>query len=109
MRRGDLVTIALQGDYGKPRPALVVQSDAFIDRHPSLLVCPLTSTHTDAPLFRVAVQPTRETGLRSVSYVMVDRIATTRPERVGAIVGRVDDDTIASVDRALASILGLGE
>jgi mRNA interferase MazF len=107
MRRGDLVTVALQGDYGKPRPAIVIQSNAFIDRHPSLLVCPLTSTLTDTPLFRVAVQPTSETGLQTISYIMVDRIATTRPDRVGPVIGRIDDATIATVDQALASIIGI--
>lgn len=108
MRRGDLVTVALQGDYGKPRPAVVIQSNAFIDEHPSLLVCPLTNTRTDTPLFRVAVQPTSETGLQTISYITVDRIATTRPDRVGSVIGHIGAETMDTVDRALAAILGLG-
>ena len=64
MKRGDLVTVAVSGDYGKPRPALVVQADAF-DLHPSVIVLPLTSEIHDAPLFRVPVGAAKETGLRA--------------------------------------------
>src|SRR5437868_3134847 len=71
MKRGDLVVVALQGDYGKPRPALVVQSDLF-DEHPSLTIAPVTSTIADAPLFRVTIEPTATNGLRAVSQIMVD-------------------------------------
>ena len=63
MRRGDLVSIALQGDYGKPRPALVVQSDLFAE-HPSVTILPVTSELRDTPLFRVLIEPTETNGLR---------------------------------------------
>ena len=72
MRRGDLVTISLQGDYGKPRPALVVQSDIFTDAR-SKTVLPLTSTLIDAPLIRVQIEPTSENKLRAPSHVMIDK------------------------------------
>lgn len=77
MRRGDLVTVAVSGDYGKPRPALIVQADVYAE-HPSVTVLPLTSELIDAPLLRVGVEPGAGTGLRLRSQVMVDK-ATTIP------------------------------
>ena len=72
MRRGDLVTVALQGDLGKPRPALVIQSDLF-DAHPSVTILPVTGELRNAPLFRIAVNPTEQNGLTKPSQVMVDK------------------------------------
>ncbi len=86
MKRGDLVTVAVSGDYGKPRPALVVQADVF-DLHPSVIVLPLTSEIHDAPLFRVSVGAGKETGLRVPSQIMVDK-ATTVPRRPPLVVTR---------------------
>ena len=91
MRRGDLLTIALQGDLGKPRPALVIQSDLF-DLHPSVTVLPLTSRLHDAPLVRITIQPSSRNGLR---------------ERLGPVFGHVGDETLLAVNRALAVFLGL--
>jgi mRNA interferase MazF len=105
MKRGDLVTIALQGDYGKPRPALVIQSDLFID-HPSITVLPVTSELRDTPLFRVAIQPSQANGLQKRSEVMVDKPQTVARERVGAAFGRLDDEVMMSVNRGLALFLG---
>jgi len=70
--RGDFVTIAMQGDFGKPRPALVIQADQFSE-HATVTVLPVTSTLIAAPLFRVTVQPSAENGLRKPSQVMVDK------------------------------------
>lgn len=106
MRRGDLVTIALQGDLGKPRPALVIQSDLF-DVHPSVTVLPLTSLLHDAPLVRITVQPSAVNGLRQESQVMVDKPSTVMRERIGPVFGRVDDETMLAMNRALAVFLGL--
>ena len=106
MRRGDLVTVALQGDMGKPRPALVVQSDLF-SSHPSVTVLPITSTHADAPLLRVTVLPSAENGLRAASQVMVDRPQSVPRERLGSVFGHADDETMLAVNRALAVFLGL--
>ncbi|MGY9040082.1 MAG: type II toxin-antitoxin system PemK/MazF family toxin, partial [Rhodobacterales bacterium] len=75
VRRGDLVTVALQGDYGKPRPALVIQADQFADLG-SVVILPITSTLVDAPLLRPTVEPTPENGLRKASQIMLDKPMT---------------------------------
>ena len=106
MRRGDLVTVALQGDMGNPRPALVVQSDLF-GAHPSVTVLPITSTQLDAPLLRIIVQPTTASGLRAMSQVMVDRPQSVPRDRLGPVFGHADDETMLAVNRALAVFLGL--
>ena len=100
------MTIALQGDLGKPRPALVIQSDLF-DVHPSVTVLPLTSLLHDAPLVRIAVHPGAANGLRDESQVIVDKPSTVMRERLGPAFGRVDDETKLAVNRALAVFLGL--
>jgi len=105
VKRGDLVTIALSGDYGKPRPALVIQSDLF-DAHPSITILPVTSELRETPLFRVRVEPSGENGLRKVSEVMVDKTQTVARDRVGSIIGRLDDEAMLAVNRALAVFLG---
>lgn len=104
MRRGDLVTIALQGDYAKPRPALVIQSDLF-DEHPSVTILPVTSELRDTPLFRVTVKPSDESGLSKPSQVMVDKAQTVPREKIGETFGRLDDNTMLAVNRALAVFL----
>lgn len=106
MRRGDLLTIALQGDLGKPRPALVIQSDLF-DLHPSVTVLPLTSRLHDAPLVRITIQPSSSNGLREQSQVMVDKPSSVLRERLGPVFGHVGDETLLAVNRALAVFLGL--
>lgn len=106
MRRGDLVTIAIGGDYGKPRPALVVQDDAFAALL-SVTVLRLTSELHDAPLLRVTVQPTPENGLRTVSQVMIDKAVTVPRERIGSVIGRLDSAGLQAVSRALMGFLGL--
>jgi len=106
MRRGDLVTVAVSADYGKPRPALVVQADAF-DLHPSVIVLPLTSELHDAPLFRVAVNASKETGLRVASQIMVDKATTVPRIKVGPRIGRVNSTAMEAVNQALRGFLGL--
>jgi mRNA interferase MazF len=105
VKRGELVTIALSGDYGKPWPGLVIQSDLF-DSHPSVTILPVTSALRDAPLFRVEVKPTTVNGLRKVSQVMVDKPQTVARERIGKSIGRLDDESMLAVNRALAVFLG---
>lgn len=105
MKRGDVVTIALQGDYGKPRPALVVQSDLF-DAHPSVTVLPITSELRETPLFRVDVEPNDANGLRKKSQVMVDKAQTVARGKVGKTCGHLDDQTMLTVNRLLALFLG---
>ena len=105
MKRGELVTIELSGDYGKPRPALVIQSDLF-GAHPSVTILPITSALLDAPLFRIEVKPTPGNGLRKVSQIMVDKPQTVARERVGKSMGRLDEGSMLAVNRALAVFLG---
>jgi mRNA interferase MazF len=106
VKRGDLVTVAVSGDYGKPRPALVVQADAF-DLHPSVIVLPLTSELHDAPLFRLTVNANKETGLRSASQIMVDKATTVPRSKVGPRIGRLNAATMQAVNHALRDFLDL--
>ena len=106
MRRGDLVTVAAQGDYGKPRPALVVQSDLF-DELSSVTLCLVTSTLLEAPLFRITVDPSPENGQQRISQVQVDKITTVKRQRVGGVIGRLDDATMLKVTRSLAAFIGI--
>ena len=105
MKRGDLLTIALQGDYGKPRPALVVQSDLF-SQHPSVTILPITSDLRQTPLFRIEIEPTVENGLKNLSQVMIDKVQSISVEKVGNTFGRLDDEAMLSINRALAVWLG---
>lgn len=101
-----MVTVALQGDFGKPRPALLVQSDRF-ETSATVTVLLISSTLVDAPLFRVSVEPSVENGLQVASQVMVDKAMTVRRERIGAVIGRLDDDMMLAVERSLALWFGL--
>ena len=105
--RGDLVTIALPGDYGKTRPALVVQADAF-QVLASATVLPLTSDLHDWTLFRITIRPSRSNGLRRASQVAVDKTATVPRAKIGQRIGRADAATMRAVDAALTGFLGLG-
>ena len=107
MRRGDLVTVSLSGDFGKPRPGLIVQSDQF-DDIASVTVLPLSSLLIEAPLVRLTVQPTARNGLREVSQVMIDKAMTVRRDKVGAPFGHLEDETMLAVSRSLAFFLGFG-
>ena len=106
MRRGDIVTVVAPGDDGKPCPALVVQSDLLLE-HPSTTVCLITSDLRDAPLFRFTVPPKPSSGLQHAAQVMVDKIVTVAPTRIGATVGRLDEGEMGEVTRLLALWLGL--
>jgi mRNA interferase MazF len=104
--RGNLVTVALQGDYGKPRPAVVIQSDLF-DGHPSVTVLPLTTELRDTPLFRISVEPSAGNGLRQRSQIMIDKIHTVPRTRLGNTLGKLTDDQQVAVNRSLMLFLGL--
>lgn len=106
MRRGDLVTIALQGDHGKLRPALVLQSDLF-SAHPSLSILPVTDELRNTPLFRISVEANLENGLSKNSEVMVDKIHTVPREKIGAVIGHLSEEEMLAVSRALAVFLGV--
>jgi mRNA interferase MazF len=106
VRRGDLVTVALSGDFGKPRPALVIQADLY-ETTGTLTVLLLSSTLVNAPLIRQSVQPSSQNGLAKPSQIMIDKIMTVRRARVGSAFGRLDEETMLSVTRLLVVFLGL--
>lgn len=106
-RRGDLVTVAIHGDFGKPRPALVIQSDLFNEAHPTVMLCLLSSDLRDAPLFRLTVEPTAENGLKRNSQIQIDKVMTVLREKIGPSFGRLDDTAMLKVNRALALFMGI--
>ena len=106
--RGDFVTIAMQGDFGKPRPALIIQADPFSELE-SVTVLPVTSTLVEAPLFRVTLQPTSANGLQKPSQVMVDKAITVRRDKIGPAFGRIDTNSLVEVERCLAVLLGIAK
>jgi mRNA interferase MazF len=109
MRRGDVVSVAVAGDYGKPCPAVVVQTDAFPETHASVVVCQMTSDIVDAPDFRVAIDPSEGNGLRVRTQIMADKPVTIRRARIARSIGRLDERDIARLNVALAFALGLAD
>lgn len=107
LKRGDLVVVAVPGDYGKPRPALVVQADVFNEAHASVTVVPVTSTLVDAPLFRLTIAPSPGNGLRALSQIMIDKVTTVARAHLGPTIGHVEDDLLLQVSRALALWIGI--
>lgn len=105
MKRGDLVTVSLPGDYGKPRPALIIQSDLF-DVHPSVTVLPITSEIRQTPLFRITIEPNADNGLNKLSQVMIDKAHTVPREKLKDCFGRLDDVSMLAINRALALFFG---
>ena len=90
MRRGQFVVVATSGDYGKPRPALVVQSDLFAEL-PSVVICPLTTTlRDDADQFRLEVDPSKRNGLREVSQIAIDKITVVPVAKIGDVIGEAE-------------------
>lgn len=108
VKRGDVVVAAFSGDYGKPRPAVVVQTDLANATHSSVVLCPITSHLENAPLFRLEVTPSRENNLEKSCQIMVDKITTVRKDKVRQVIGRLDEATMVRVNRSLAFWLGLG-
>jgi mRNA interferase MazF len=109
MRRGDVVTVAAAGDYGKPRPAVIVQTDALPPGHASVIICQMTSEIVEAPDFRVTIEPTDENGLRQRSQIMVDKPVTVRRERVGDRIGRLSAPDLRRINGAIAFCMGLAD
>jgi len=107
MRRGEIWTVAGGKDYaGKPRPVVIVQDDAF-DATSSITVCAFSSDETDAPLFRLVIEPNERNGLRASSWLMVDKITTVPKSKLGIQIGRLDDEDIIRFNRAMLVFLGL--
>ena len=108
MKRGAVVVVATRGAYtGKPRPALVVQSDAFNETHASITICPITSDCVDAPLFRVSLPAGRRTGLDVPSQVMIDKVVSVPREAIGRAIGRTESVEMDLVGRALQTWLSI--
>lgn len=108
MKRGDLVTVALPGDYGKPRPALVIQSNLFTE-HPSVTILPLTSELREAPIFRVRVLPEPSNGLNAPSDVMIDKLHTVARDKIRETFGAISDEKLIEIERAVAVWLGIAD
>jgi mRNA interferase MazF len=108
MKRGDFVTVAMQGDFGKPRPALIIQADQFAE-HTSVTILLLSSTIVAAPLLRVTIQPDAQNGLQKISRVMIDKAMTVRLDKVGPAFGRIDDRAMKEIERCLAIFLGIAK
>jgi mRNA interferase MazF len=107
VKRGDIYIAAARGAYtGKPRPVVIVQDDRF-DATASVTVCPLTTNPVEAPLSRIAIQPTATTGIEESSQVMVDKITTMPRANVRDRLGRLADADLVRLDRALVVFLGL--
>ncbi|MFL6232728.1 MAG: type II toxin-antitoxin system PemK/MazF family toxin [Thermoanaerobaculia bacterium] len=108
MKRGAIVVVAARGAYtGKPRPALVVQSDLFNPTHQSVTICPITSDCVDAPLFRIPLPPGERTGLRIVSQIMVDKIVSVPSSAIADEIGKCDPAELEAAEDALRRWLGL--
>lgn len=108
MKRGDLVTVSAQGDYGKPRPAVVIQSDA-LNAADSVLVVLLTSAVADAPLYRLTVEPAAENGLKAVSQVMVDKVLAYPRAKCGPVIGHLSIADMLVLNNMLSVMIGLAD
>jgi mRNA interferase MazF len=107
MKRGNIVTVAMQGDFGKPRPALVLQSDVFSDIHGTVTVALISSEIVQAPIFRLDIEPNEANGLTRPSQVQIDKIMSIRSKKIGSVIGDLNDVMMVRVNRALALWLGL--
>ena len=108
MKRGDLVLVATPGDFGKPRPALVVQSELFSE-HPSVTICLLTTHLQQTPLFRHSVEPCPDNGLLATSQVQIDKIMTIPRQKVGQVIGRLTDKQLFEITKLLALWIGIAD
>jgi mRNA interferase MazF len=107
VKRGDIVLVSLPGDFGNPRPALVVQTDLVPASYRTVTLLPITSDLQAAPEFRITLEPSAKNGLHKVSQVMVDKTLTHLRSKVSDVIGALDDDILTRVNRALALWLGL--
>lgn len=106
MERGEIWTTTGKDCAGKPRPAVIVQDSRF-DATDSVTVCPLTTHETEAPIFRLRIDPNERNGLRAQSQLMVDKITTVSKAKIGRLIGRLDNEDLLSLDRAMVVFLGL--
>ena len=107
MKRGEIWTVAGGKDYaGKPRPAVILQDDRF-DMTDSVTMCAFTTDPTDAPLFRLSIEPSKGNGLRAICRLMVDKITTVPKTKIGTRIGRLDDEDMVRLSRAVLVFLGI--
>ena len=107
MMRGDVVIVALPGDLGKPRPAVIVQTDILNEHLRTILLCPMTSFSSDASFFRVAVEPTSENGLQLRSEIMVEKLQAANRSKIDQVVGHLDEATMRELSRSIMISLDL--
>ena len=109
MKRGDIYSASAPGDFGKPRPAVIIQSDALNQQDiASVIICPFTGTIKDTPLIRILVEPTTENGLSKSSQIMVDKIQAVSLKRIGQHIGVISDEQLLQLHRTLAFVIGIG-
>jgi mRNA interferase MazF len=104
--RGEIWTVSASGYAGKPRPAVVVQEDSF-EGTDSVTICVFTTDPTEAPIFRLLVEPDQQNGLRAASRIMVDKVTTVPRARLGDRIGRLGEEDVVRLNRALMVFLGL--
>ena len=108
MKRGDIVTVSAPGDYGKPRPAVVIQSD-WLSTNDSVLVALFTSAIMDTPIYRLSVAPSPTNGLRAPSQIMVDKIVAIARAKCGAVIGRLDEGSMLALNHMLSVMVGIAD
>jgi len=108
MKRGDIITVSAPGAYGKPRPAVVIQSDRLKSTD-SVLVSLFTSTLADTPLFRLSIEPSETNGLKLPSQIMIDKIIAIPREKCGAVIGRLDEGALIALNHLLAVVIGIAD
>ena len=108
MKRGDIVTVSPPGDYGKPRPAVVVQSD-WLNTNDSVLVALFTSTLTDAPIYRLSIEPSETNGLKMPSQVMVDKIIPVMRNKCGKVIGHLDEGSLLALNHMISVVVGIAD
>jgi mRNA interferase MazF len=108
VKRGDLVTVSPPGDYGKPRPAVVVQSD-WLNTNDSVLVALVTSTLTDAPIYRLPIEPSETNGLELPSQIMVDKITPMMRSKCGRVIGHLDEGSLIALNHMLSVVIGIAD
>jgi len=106
MKRGDIVLCVIAGDYGKPRPALVIQSDLFNEAHPSVVLLPITSHLIETPLFRIPLKASKASGLNQSSQIMVDKITSVPRERIRERIGKVSPLKLTQIEESVLRFLG---
>ena len=107
MKRGDIVLAALAGDYGKPRPFVIVQTDQLNETHATFVLCPITTDRMEDTLFRLSIEPSEQNGLRQPSQIMIDKVIAARRDRLRARIGTLERSSLMRVDPSLRWVLEL--